>query len=139
MVNSSAYLFANDTKIFRIDTDRKDQSVLQNYQDLMSTWSDTWFLRFLPDKCKHMHINKINIPTINNYYLRGKELETIELEKDIAVTIGHINIITKKGNSMFALLRKHSSLWAPHHLLCLPFQGETYWFCLFRLSVTLLS
>ena len=69
-----------------------------------------------------MHIlNKINSPTINNYYPRGKGLETIELEQDIGATIDskiniedHINIITKNANSMFALLRRTFEFMDPH-------------------------
>ena len=112
-VNSSAYLFADDTKIFRIISDQRDKEILQDDLDKLTEWSNTWLLKFHPDKCKHMNINTRTTEQANKYKLIGKELETIEYEKDIGVTIddrlnfeNHINEKVKQANSMAALLRR---------------------------------
>ena len=72
-VNSDAYLFADDTKILQEDLTKLEE------------WSDTWLLRFHPDKCKHMHIGKANDD--NSYSLHMKSQEKIIEEKDIGVDI----------------------------------------------------
>ena len=61
-VNSDAYLFADDTKIFNIIKSSDNSTILQEDLTKLEEWSDTctWLLRFHPDKCKHMHIGKNN-------------------------------------------------------------------------------
>ena len=75
----------------------------------LEEWSDTWLLRFHPDKCKHMHIGKKNDD--NNYSLHRKSLEKVIEEKDIGVVIDsdltfekHINEKVNKANQMFVTL-----------------------------------
>ena len=67
-VNSDAYLFADDTKIFNIIKSRDDSTILQEDLTKLEEWSDTWLLRFHPDKCKHMHIGK-RMTTIATAYI----------------------------------------------------------------------
>ena len=113
LVDSDVYLFADDTKIFNIITKKEDTNILQNDLDKLSDWSDTWLLRFHPEKCKHMHIGKHNTQTDNTYKLKTTELQRAEEEKDIGVIIDselsfekHISEKVNKANSMFALLRR---------------------------------
>ena len=54
-VESEAYLFADDTKIFRVINSLDDQHILQNDLVKLENWSDTWFLKFHLEKCKHMN------------------------------------------------------------------------------------
>jgi hypothetical protein len=56
MVESSTYLFADDTKIFREIREEKDEKMLQTDLDNLQTWSDTWLLKFHPNKCKVMSV-----------------------------------------------------------------------------------
>ena len=58
MTDSDIYLFADDTKIFNNMRSINDKETLPGDLDKMSQWSDTWFLRFHPDKCKHMNIGR---------------------------------------------------------------------------------
>ena len=51
IVDSKAYMFADDTKIYRMVKDRKDEEMLQRDLDSLSEWSDTWLLRFHRGKC----------------------------------------------------------------------------------------
>ena len=43
-VESEAYLFADDTKIFRVINSLDDQQILQNNLVKLENWSDTWLL-----------------------------------------------------------------------------------------------
>jgi retron-type reverse transcriptase len=51
-VESAAYLFADDTKIFRVINSLDDQHILQNDLVKLENWSDKWLLKFHPEKCK---------------------------------------------------------------------------------------
>ena len=55
-VKSDVYLFADDTKIFRNITDWEDKEILQDDLENLENWSNTWLLKFHPEKCKHMNI-----------------------------------------------------------------------------------
>jgi hypothetical protein len=109
-VNSDAYLFADDTKIFKIIKSSDDSTILKEDLTKLEEWSDTWLLRFHPDKWKHMHIGQKNDD--NSYSLHRKSLEKVIEEKDIGVVIDsdltfekHINEKVSKANQMFATLR----------------------------------
>ncbi len=43
-LDSSAYLFADDTKVFRIIKDTQDKQILQQDMDILIDWSDMWLL-----------------------------------------------------------------------------------------------
>ena len=57
-VESDSYLFADDTKIFRIIKGEDDKEILQDDLAKLEEWSDKWLLKFHPEKCKHMKISK---------------------------------------------------------------------------------
>ena len=86
---------------------------LQKDLDIFTNWSNTWLLRFHPDKCKHMHIGRPNPDYTFRYTLMGKDLEQVESEKDIGVIVDielsfdrHISEKFKKATSMFAVIRR---------------------------------
>ena len=113
IVNSDIYLFADDTKVFKNIQNMMDSNILQNDLNIMSLWSDTWLLKFHPDKCKHMNISSNKNININNYDLGNTNLEHINSEKDIGVIIDsqlkfeeHIGVKVKKANQMFAVIRR---------------------------------
>jgi hypothetical protein len=56
MVESSTYLFADDTKIFREIREENDEKMLQADLNSLQSWSDTWLLKFHPNKCKVMSV-----------------------------------------------------------------------------------
>ena len=112
IVKSSAYLFADDTKIFKTIMDDSDKQVLQGDLENLTEWSNTWLLRFHPDKCKYLHVGKETNSEIN-YTLMGRPLGRVDKEKDIGVTVDdklsfdqHINEKVNKANSMFAIIRR---------------------------------
>jgi hypothetical protein len=67
-VESDSYLFADDTKIFRIIKGKDDKEILQDDLTKLEEWSDKWPLKFHPEKCKHMKIGKSKNEETNTYY-----------------------------------------------------------------------
>ena len=87
---SLAFLFADDTKMFRQIKTYKDLEIQQ--QDIKSAveWSNIWLLRFHPDKCVHLGIGakrdliiKENQPNLNGIPLKRKICE-----KDVDKKLG---------------------------------------------------
>ena len=77
--------FADDTKM-GINAD-SDAAVKQLQEDLrkVGEWSKKWQMRFNLDKCKIMHIGHKN--KNEKYELLGKEIESVQQEKDLGVVI----------------------------------------------------
>ena len=112
-VESDSYLFADDTKIFRIIKDEDDKEILQDDLTKLEEWSDKWLLKFHPEKCKHMKISKSKNEETNTYKLLGQDIETVTQEKDIGVIIdpeltfeNHLCEKVKKATSIFAVMRR---------------------------------
>ena len=119
MVESSTYLFADDTKIFREIREEKDEKMLQADLDNLQSWSDTWLLKFHPNKCKVMSVaNKSVDKGTKHYHLYNNDGNIIELkqsdgEKDIGVFVDenlsfnkHIQNQVNKANSIMGLIRR---------------------------------
>ena len=109
-VSSDAYLFGDDTKIFRIITKEKDKEELQQDLEKLDDWSKKWLLKFHPQKCKYMTIGKNDSQF--KYTLQGQQLQKVKEEKDIGVTIdgqlsfeSHMSEKVNKTTCMFGLLR----------------------------------
>jgi hypothetical protein len=92
-VESPAYLFADDTKLFREILTSSDQKTLQYDLNHLFDWSCSWLLRFHPDKCKVLKIHNKRSKTKETKYnmhpYEGSiiELDIMEEEKDIDVII----------------------------------------------------
>ena len=112
--NSYVYLFADDTKVFRKINSEDDRRILQNDIDRMVEWSDTWLLKFHPDKCKVMRLGKkANKEQVEQYKMGTQELNFSDMEKDLGVLIdsnlsfeSHINTAVNKANRTMAIVRK---------------------------------
>ena len=112
--NSFAYLFADDTKIFREIKSQADIDILQKDIDKLVEWSNLWLLKFHPDKCVHIGIG-INRKQDNSYRykMEDKNLKISSCEKDIGVFIDsklkfeeHINHAVNKANRVLGIARK---------------------------------
>ena len=100
---STAKLFADDTKLYRQIMNIRDCDVLQDDLNGFSAWSKIWLINFNAVKCVVLRIREA-IRYI--YTLDGINLESVDSQKDLGVTISktlkpatHIDIITKKGIS----------------------------------------
>ena len=112
-MNSPAYLFADDTKIYREIKETADIDILQQDLSKLEEWSNTWLLKFHPDKCKHMTISRDKNPKETSYKLMGQNIGKTEEEKDIGVIVDsklkfekHISEKVNKANSIFAVIRR---------------------------------
>ena len=119
------YLFADDTKAFRLIRGHEDRVQLQKDINKMVEWSNTWLLKFHPEKCKMMHIGKYEItgdepiPEKRQgivkfiYSMENHPLEYTKCEKDLGVHvddklnfISHINYSIKKANRVWFVVRR---------------------------------
>ena len=106
------YLFADDTKAFRHIKDQQDQIQLQKDIDNMVKWSNTWLLKFHPEKCIMMNIGSRTDPTFD-YKMEAHTLNYSTCEKDLGVFIDnklnfdkHISSAINKANRIMAIVRK---------------------------------
>jgi hypothetical protein len=62
VVQPTTYLFADDTKLYNHRNCAQENMNLQKDLDALKKWSDTWLLKFHPNKCKLVTIstNKCN-------------------------------------------------------------------------------
>ena len=54
------FKFADDTKLFRQDSDTVDALGMQEDLDRLVEWADKWQMQFNVSKCKVMHVGKKN-------------------------------------------------------------------------------
>ena len=87
--DSRLFLFADDTKLSKHIHSPTDQELLQNDLKTLERWSQTWLLRFHPDKCHVLSLGKMDdIPCrAAEYVLEDWTLEHVFEEKDLGVTI----------------------------------------------------
>ena len=118
------FLFADDTKAFRITKTVDDCVSLQNDLLCLTDWSRTWLIGFNTDKCKHMHIGKNDFDV--KFEINNIELESTAVEKDIGVHVDnklsfdkHIHTKCKKATSMFALVRRSFTYFDQYIFKCL--------------------
>lgn len=116
-VKSSVYLFADDTKIFSRIKTMDDALILQNDVTALEQWSQTWLLKFHPDKCHVLTLGKHqNIVYAHPYLLNNQQLDHVFEEKDLGVILDsnlrfeeHIATKVKKANSIVGLIRRSFS------------------------------
>lgn len=72
-VDSEAYLFADDTKVYKEIKTQTDTTSLQKDLDNLQEWSDKWLLKFHPNKCKVMTVsNKRGNNNRNTTYMTAR-------------------------------------------------------------------
>jgi ribonuclease P/MRP protein subunit RPP40 len=113
---SSSYLFADNTKIFRTIVKQEDREILQSDLTKLQEWSDQWLLRFHPAKCKSMTIGKATESDWSYKFYTNEgphNLDKIDEEKDIGVIIdknldfeAHINEKVNKATKIFGIIRR---------------------------------
>jgi hypothetical protein len=109
-VNSTAKLFADDTKLYREIIDFDDCQEIQKDLNTLSVWSKIWLLRFNETKCIVLRIRKC-FEFI--YDLNGIPLIEEDNQRDLGVIISndlhpdcHISHIVKKANQRIGLIRR---------------------------------
>ena len=73
-VESEAYLFADDTNIYRLINSIDDLQILQNDLIKFENRSDKCLLKFHPAKCKHMNMHRTPKEEKVKHNLLGQEI-----------------------------------------------------------------
>ena len=119
-VISPLSLFADDSKIFtritsaknvgRTDTNTNGNDVLQRDLNSIKEWATKWKMEFNIDKCKIMHLGRLNPG--HTYTMGDTELTETTEEKDLGVLVDnelhfdkHIKGIVNKANRMLGMIR----------------------------------
>lgn len=114
-IESLIFLFADDSKIWRNILGAHDRETLQKDLHKMKAWSEKWMLEFHPDKLKHLHISRQSEEDIHShtYYVGGDAAKEVKSEKDLGIHMdskinfeGHMDIKTKKANSMIGMIKR---------------------------------
>lgn len=84
IINSDLYRFADDTKVLGQIANHQDSYELQHDQDEIQRWSKNWLLSFDPFRCKGAFEN---IMYAHCYIISGHELEHIDYERDLGITL----------------------------------------------------
>lgn len=110
VVENFVKLFADDTKIYATVNTEQEKNSLQKDIDSLTTWSDTWLLKFNKSKCKHLHLGP---STDTNYTMNNETITTTDKEKDLGITIDqklnfqeHINTQVKKANQKVGMINR---------------------------------
>ena len=83
-VQSTAKLFADDTKLYRTTENLSDCLQLQTDLNSLAAWSRSWLLKFNEEKCVVLRIrHSINFM----YTLNGHPLEQVSKHKDLGIII----------------------------------------------------
>jgi len=116
--------FADDTKVFSSVNSVEEHSKLQKDLQAINRWWEEWQMLFNVDKCKVMHIGKEN-PNLS-YYMKGKQLEDVNQEKDLRIIItndlkpsAHCTQSYTKANRMLGVIARTFSTRDPHIILSL--------------------
>ena len=118
VVSCPIYLFADDTKIFSIDSLDQPDNLQQNLNALQ-LWSDNWLLKFHPAKCKRLFISRHQVDNrLQPLVLKPtdglpSQITTSQEEKDLGIIIDnglrfdqHISSIVKKANRNMGIIRR---------------------------------
>ena len=115
-VNSTAYMYADDTKIYREIKSEYDHGILQRDLENLKTWSDRWLLKFHPSKCYYITIGQHNEEEFTYSMIEnGKKFDMTKVSemKDIGVIVDseskfdtHINSKMKTANKILGIIRR---------------------------------
>ena len=105
-------IFADVTKLY---DSANNYANLQKDLLILEKWSDKWKLHFNMDKCKVMHIGKLN-PKFDYPMLKNKKdiiIKKCTYEKDLGVTFddnlqfdAHVQRVINKANSMIGIISR---------------------------------
>ena len=110
-ITSTAKLFADDTKLYRIIRSINDADMLQQDLNTLVEWCKEWKMVFNITKCHVLHISKKNPQYL--YHMDGRLLACSLDTKDLGVTVSndlkphsHINNIVKKANQTLGMIKR---------------------------------
>ena len=87
---TSTALYADDTKLHRTILSVKDCAIFQQDLTSLNTWSHESNMKFNASKCKVLTITRKKTPVIHEYHLGDVNIQRVQEEKDLGVTITKI-------------------------------------------------
>ena len=114
-VKSDLFMFADDTKVSRVIVEKRDREELQQDMYNLQKWSESWLLKFHPDKCVTMKLNNKGEGFLYRFddHSDSSLLREVEVEKDIGIHVDnrlefdiHISDKINKANNIFNLIRR---------------------------------
>src|SRR6188508_1656522 len=92
MYNSSLYMFADDSKIFKYIKESKDYDLLKACCQGLYDWSEKWLMKINVNKCKVLTLSTNKNFVDYKYGFQINQSDSVELErvsnmKDLGVTI----------------------------------------------------
>ena len=109
--SSEIFLYADDSKIYKVIRNQSDQQKLQTILNMIKSWSDEWLLRLNIDKCKCVSYC-IKHPTDTGYHIMDRNqlfpLDKVESMVDLGVRFDN-NLtfrdhISEKINKAYSVL-----------------------------------
>ena len=82
-------LFADDTKLYTVFSDRIPVTCLQSCLTAIFEWSEHWQLKLSPSKCSVMHITSAAQRPTNNkyeYHIGQTKLPVVDYITDLSIT-----------------------------------------------------
>jgi len=127
--NSEIYLYADDSKIYKVINNNIDQQKLQSVMNLIKNWSDEWLLRLNIDKCKsasyclkHPIDTQYHIMDNNNIF----PLEKVKSMADLGVRFDtnlmfrdHISEKINKAYSILGIIKRNFIYMDEHTFISL--------------------
>ena len=120
--HSSALLFADDTKIYRMCNVNcvDDCKKLQCDLDALLSWCTKWRLNVNIAKCKILSVTKSRSPVVFDYHINGILVERVSEFNDLGILIqnnlswnSHVKKTVAKARKMLGLIRRTVGYKAP--------------------------
>ena len=109
-IASDGFMFADDTKIFKMIASRNDAIILQSDMHKLEDWSQTWGLDFNSDKRHVLTMGKFeDIKHTHRYTVYNQEMEHVFEEKDFDAELTfaeHIMTKARIANAIVGLTRR---------------------------------
>ncbi len=109
--DSQLFLYADDTKIYRMIQATEDCTKLQEDLDELKRWTEKWLLSFHPEKSQYMRIGRTLVE--DKGYSMYTGIKKTTAEKDIGVVIDdkltfsdHLAEKINKANKIVGLIRR---------------------------------
>jgi len=127
--NSEIYLYADDSKIYKVINNNIDQQNLQSVMNLIKNWSDEWLLRLNIDKCKSASYC-LKHPIDTQYHIMDNNkifpLEKVKSMVDLGVRFDtklmfrdHISEKINKAYSILGIIKRNFIYMDEHTFISL--------------------